>query len=197
MTLLSDPGVPANGAWAGRRLRCPAQPCRVSCCSCTAQAAARDAQSREPQTKAAPRAGGTGQKRRQLLSVSHRGPAVPPAPGAEAEPARGSARITLPKEQLLCLIWLPPHVCHLNNLSVFCSSQGLGRGCKECLEINHPCCVSRQGASPGFVFQPNPVPEPGIRNFMFPEDKEPQQTELLWGFCKVQHRKTTVEINSL
>lgn len=118
-------------------------------------------------------------------------------PEWEAEPARGSARISLPKEQLLCLIRLPPCVCHLNNLSVFCSSQGLGRGCKECLEINRPCCVSRQGASPGFVSQPNPVPEPGIRNFVFPEDKEPQQTEQLWGFCKVQHRKTTVEINRL
>lgn len=86
---------------------------------------------------------------------------------------------------LFCLIWLPFNICHLNNLSLFCSSLGLERGCKKCLEINHTRRVSRQGTSPSFVSWYNPIPETGTCDLMFPEDKGIQQTEQLWGFCRV------------
>lgn len=139
--------------------------------------------------KGSPGDGGTGQRQHQLLSASHHTRTALRSHGLPVgmlKPTYGSATDHPAKRmELFCLIWLHFNVCHLNNLSPFCSSWGLDRGCRKRLEINHTCRVSRQGASPGFVSWYNPVPETGTCDFMFPEDKGIQQMEQLWGFCRV------------
>lgn len=110
---------------------------------------------------------------------------MPGVPSQEVKNCSSATDHLSARAALFCLVWLPLTPCHLCDFPLFRSSRGLDRGCRKYSEIKRKGCVCSQGASPGFVSWNDPVPEASTRDFMFPEDNEIQQTEQLWGFCRV------------